>query len=86
MSRVPKSYIYQGRDEKWYFHVRDTNGEIVLQGQGYHDEDAAIEGYTNAREAVYQAVLLAGTQLEDGRVEGNHDQPEKYRTVNLTRE
>lgn len=33
--RPPKIEIFKGKDSKWYFHVRSSNGKITSSSQGY---------------------------------------------------
>ena len=34
----------KGKDEKWYFHLKAANGEIVHGSQGYSDKPGCLEG------------------------------------------
>ena len=50
--RQPKVKFKQGKDSKWYWHVRDTNGEIVANGEGYGSLSSAERGYENAEDCM----------------------------------
>lgn len=36
--------LFQGSDEKWYFHLKATNNEIILASEGYSSKQAAETG------------------------------------------
>ena len=40
----PKFNIKEGNDGKTYFNLTATNGEIILQSQGYASKDGAMNG------------------------------------------
>jgi len=56
--------IFKGLDSKYYFHVRASNGEILVQSEGYSTRAASVTGSqsvgTNATEE-------ARYQIRDGR-------------------
>ena len=39
--------VFEGKDGKWYFHLKAANHEIILASQGYADKSGATAG-TNA--------------------------------------
>jgi uncharacterized protein len=39
-----KFQVFKGMDSKYYFHMRASNGEIVLQSQGYTRKASAVSG------------------------------------------
>lgn len=66
MNRPTKIQFFEGRDEKWYVHVRAANGQIRLPSQGYSTRAHA------RREGKWLAGLLGGLvvleeiQMEEG--------------------
>ncbi|MGE3500191.1 MAG: YegP family protein [Candidatus Binatia bacterium] len=54
-----KFEVYPGKDGKFRFRLKASNGEIVAQGQGYSSRAAAKRGC----EAVQNAA--AGARIED---------------------
>jgi hypothetical protein len=44
-----KFQVFRGFDGKYYFHLRATNGEIVLQSQAYTRRSSAIDGTSSVR-------------------------------------
>jgi uncharacterized protein YegP (UPF0339 family) len=34
--------VWQGRDTKWYWHLRAANNEIIAQGEGYVSKQGAL--------------------------------------------
>jgi len=34
--------IWQGKDKKWYWHLRAANHEIVANGEGYASKQGAL--------------------------------------------
>ena len=67
--------VFTGEDEKFYFHLRAGNGEIVLGSQGYTTKASAVSGVqsvqsngtNDARWTVFQAIDGEwGIRLEAG--------------------
>lgn len=46
-----------GSTTEWRWRVRAGNGEIVASGEGYTTKGDALRGYSNARNAMINAVL-----------------------------
>lgn len=42
--RGARFVVFAGHDDRFYFHLRARNGEIVLQSQGYKTQAAALNG------------------------------------------
>ncbi|MCB0560451.1 MAG: DUF1508 domain-containing protein [Phaeodactylibacter sp.] len=47
--RAGKFVVFQGADEKYYFHLRAANGEIILQSEGYTTFRSAQNGVETVR-------------------------------------
>lgn len=46
---------FQGKDDKWYWHLRATNGEVVSQSEGYETREGAEKGINAAIKASQEA-------------------------------
>ena len=43
---VSQTFVYQGKDEKWYWHTKSMNGKKIGDGgQGYTDMKGAVNGF-----------------------------------------
>lgn len=65
-----KSYytIKQGKDEQFYFNLKAANHEIILQSEGYHQKQGAINGIESVQtncsdEAKYERRTSANGQF-----------------------
>jgi uncharacterized protein YegP (UPF0339 family) len=36
--------LYTGKDQKWRWRLKASNGKIVASGQGYTTKDSALDG------------------------------------------
>jgi uncharacterized protein len=69
--------IFKGLDNKYYFHLRAANGEIMLQSQGYTKRTNAVNGVASVRsngqsEGQYEVQLAANDQYFFTIEAGNH--------------
>jgi len=49
---VPGFDVFKGSDDQYYWHLRAENGEIVAQGEGYSNRQAAERGIDAVKDAV----------------------------------
>lgn len=45
----PKFEIFAGKDGKFYFRLRATNGQVILQSEGYNTKTACGNGIESVR-------------------------------------
>ena len=45
-----KFQIYKGQDEQLYFHLRASNGEVILASEGYVSESGCRNGIGSVKE------------------------------------
>lgn len=43
MARTKYVQVFQGKNRRWYFHLRNTNGRITEPSQGYAHRRSAIK-------------------------------------------
>lgn len=63
-----KFEIYTRKDKRVGIRLKGNNGEIVLQGEGYHSEGNARRAIKAIRKAVADApvVVIKGQEVADG--------------------
>jgi len=58
--------IFQGKDEKWYFHLKAANHQIILVSQGYGAKASAEKGIDsvkkNAQESAFELKMSKAHQ------------------------
>lgn len=60
--RPPKVEIYKGKDKKWYWRLRSSNGRIVADGsQGYAGGRPAVE---KAAKKLMDDIRFASASIE----------------------
>lgn len=53
-----KFEIFQGKDGKFYFHLKSNNGEIIAQSQGYTTKQHAIAGVAALQDIAPMAEIV----------------------------
>lgn len=56
--RKAKFHVFQGKDRKWYFHLKALNGEIILNSEGYEAKQGAQETITVIKMLAYDAKVV----------------------------
>jgi uncharacterized protein len=46
----PKFVVFVGRDGQYYFRLQASNGETILQSEGYHQKSGATNGIASVKE------------------------------------
>ncbi|MBL0184943.1 MAG: YegP family protein [Candidatus Obscuribacter sp.] len=59
---MSKFEIFVGSDDKFYFHLKADNGEIIAASQGYTSKQSAELGIDAIRRIAAQAAVLDLTQ------------------------
>lgn len=59
---MSKFEIFVGSDEKFYFHLKAENGEIIAASQGYTSKQSAEGGIEAIKGIAAQAAVLDLTQ------------------------
>jgi hypothetical protein len=47
-------YWQSEKDNKWYFHLKASNGRIILGSQGYASKQNCIDGFTSVTNTVVE--------------------------------
>lgn len=55
---MAKFEIFQGKDGKFYFHLKSSNGEIIAQSQGYSSKQHAEAGVAAVQDLAPTAELV----------------------------
>ena len=50
--------LFQGRNNQYYFNLRSTNNQIVLQSEGYVSKQGALNGITSVKINAPSATLV----------------------------
>ena len=58
---------FKGLDNKYYFHLKANNGEIVLQSQGYAAKSSATNGISSVRTNGANAARFEVREAKDGQ-------------------
>jgi hypothetical protein len=48
-SRKGKFEVFKGTDEQWYFHLKATDGKVILASEGYHNKQGALRGIQSVK-------------------------------------
>lgn len=62
---MSKFEIFVGSDDKFYFHLKAENGEIIAASQGYTSKQSAENGIDAIKRISAQAEVLDLTRDED---------------------
>ena len=54
---MSKFEIFKGQDDKYYFHLKAENGQIVAASQGYTQKAHAQEGIESIKRIAADAVV-----------------------------
>jgi len=55
---MAKFEIFKGKDGKFYFHLKSSNGEIIAQSQGYSNKQHAEAGVAAVQDLAPTAELV----------------------------
>ena len=55
---MAKFEIFKGKDGKFYFHLKSSNGEIIAQSQGYSSKQHAESGVAAVQDLAPTAELV----------------------------
>lgn len=61
---MAKFEVFQGEDEKWYWHLKAANGEIVGQSEGYESKGGAEHAIEAIKSAVLDVILADASAIE----------------------
>ena len=50
--------IFQGQDDKWYWHLKSANHEIIAQSQGYADKEGCLRGIEAVRNHAQTSIAV----------------------------
>lgn len=60
---MPKNFFQSANDDRFYFHIKANNGEIVAQSEAYQQMQGAERGYDALLRAVQDDVLALPTYI-----------------------
>lgn len=50
--------LFKGKDKKWFFRLKATNGKIIAQSEGYNRRASALKGIQSVRRNAAKAELI----------------------------
>lgn len=65
---MPGKYrLYTGKDKKFYFQLKATNGQVILQSQGYKSRSGATNGIASVQKNCGDKNRFEAKQAKNGK-------------------